>query len=655
MNDIYSSQSFEGAFTYTGKDLGARYTLAKTVFRLWAPAADAVFVNLYATGSDEEKGTANLGHHAMQKDVNGTWIAVVEGDLKNLYYTYSVTRKGVTVEACDPYAKATGINGDRAMIVELDGTDPEGWENDSFTPVENFPDAVIWELHVRDFSIDASSGISQANRGKYLAFTEKGTVNSHGQATGIDYIKALGVNYVHLLPVYDIASVDEIKGGYNWGYDPKNYNVPEGSYATNAYDGNVRIREFKQMVKALHDENIGVIMDVVYNHVADAETFCFNKIVPGYFSRIHADGSYQANSDCGNDTASERTMVRKYIVDSILHWVQEYHIDGFRWDLVGLIDYETINAVMAAVHAVNPNVVFYGEGWEMCSWTTKDGYVDKMTIQNNADKVENFAFFNDTLRDLLKGSVFDNTEPGYVSGMAMNESDKTRLEESFLGQSHWGSANSLCPSPAQTVNYASCHDNNTLFDRIVLAAPNASYADQVKMNNLAAAFYLTSQGIPFIHAGEEMLRTKPDGKGGFDHNSYSSGDAVNSIKWDSLSDAAVMDTVEYYKGLMAFRKAHPALRMTSAAEVSANVIPMKTGDDYVLAFHILGGNGEISDGLFIAFNAKKEAAAVTLPEGKWEVHVNAENAGTTVLKVAEGTVTVDAIGAVMLVKTVKDA
>ena len=653
--NTYSTETFEAEFTYTGNDLGATWTKEATCFRLWAPTATAVSVNLYESGTE---GTDDLIQSVeMTADVNGTWIATVEGDLNGTYYTYSVTRKGETVEACDPYARTTGVNGNRAMVIDLDSTDPEGWENDTNPNAGlNFTDAVIWELHVRDFSIDTSSGISDSNRGKYLAFTEEGTTNSAGQSTGVDYMVDLGINYVHLLPVYDINSVDETVGGYNWGYDPKNYNVPEGSYSTDPYNGAVRVNEFKQMVQSLHDNDIGVIMDVVYNHVADASAFCFNQIVPGYFSRIHDDGSYQSNSGCGNDTASERAMVQKYIVDSICYWADEYHIDGFRWDLVGLIDYETINAVMEEVHKTHPDVVFYGEGWEMCSWTTKDGYVDKMTIQNNADKVNSeagiFAFFNDTVRNVLHGGVFDSDAKGYVSGAYVDDATYTTLVESFLGASHWGSKNTVVPTPLQTVNYASCHDNYTLIDNITLDSPEASREEVVKMNNLAAAYYITAQGVPFMQAGEEMLRSKPDADSdtGYNHNSYASGDEINSIKWDSLATEEVQTTYNYYKGLIAFRKAHAALRMTDAAEVAANVLPQSTGDNQVLAFHILGGNGETSEGLFIAFNAKNEAYEITLPEGKWEVYVTGSQAGTTALAVVEGTVTVEAISSVMLVK-----
>ncbi len=666
--NTYSTSDFEAEYTYEGDDLGANWTAEATTFRLWAPTAAAVCVNLYTAG----EGGESLGQVEMTADVNGTWIATVEGDLNGTYYTYSVTRKGETVEACDPYARTTGVNGNRAMVIDLDSTDPEGWENDTYVTQENYTDAVIWELHVRDFSIDESSGM--VNKGKYLAFTEKGTtVPGTDISTGIDYMVDLGVNYVHLLPVYDINSVDETTGGYNWGYDPKNYNVPEGSYSTDPYNGAVRVNEFKQMVQSLHNNGIGVIMDVVYNHVADAGQFCFNQIVPGYFSRIHDDGSYQSNSGCGNDTASERSMVSKYIVDSVLYWNTEYHIDGFRWDLVGLIDYETINAVMEAVHAVNPDIIFYGEGWEMCSWTTKDEgewandpYSKKMTIQPN-DKLVNteagvFAFFNDTIRNVIHGGVFTATDKGFVCGM--NQWTKETVTDGYMAYTKWGSNSERVDTPLQTVNYASCHDNYTLFDNftvdaldlngLALSAENAAkVAEQAaKYNNLAAAYYITAQGVPFIHAGEEMLRSKPhtDAEGNFvfDHNSYSSGDGVNSFKWAELQNELNAASVEYYKGLIAFRKAHPALRMTEQAEILSAMTALETGSDNVIAILNKGGKVENAE-ILTVINAGTDAT-VTLPEGKWNVYVNATTAGTEIIETVEGTVTVAGTSAMILVK-----
>ena len=668
--NTYSTEEFEAEFTYTGDDLGATWTAEGTTFRLWAPTAAKVIVNLYDAGD----GGSKTAEHEMTKDVNGTWIVTVDGDLNGVYYTYSVTRKGETVEAVDPYARTTGVNGNRGMVVDLDSTDPAGWEDDDYVTQANYTDAVIWELHVRDFSIDETSGMT--NKGKFLAFTENGTtVPGTDISTGVDYMVDLGVNYVHLLPVYDINSVDETTGGYNWGYDPKNYNVPEGSYSTDPYNGAVRVTEFKQMVQSLHDNGIGVIMDVVYNHVADAGTFCFNQIVPGYFSRIHDDGSYQSNSGCGNDTASERSMVRKYIVDSVLYWCEEYHIDGFRWDLVGLIDYETINEVMAEVHAVNPDIIFYGEGWEMCSWTTKDEgtyasdpYSKKMTIQPNDQKVNTedgvFAFFNDTIRNVIHGGVFTATDKGFVAGN-MDEDRKEVVTLGYMGNSNWGSDNASVDTPLQTINYASCHDNYTLFDNFTVDVVDlkgetlsaetaaAAAAEAADYNNLAAAYYITAQGVPFIHAGEEMLRSKPsvDAENNFvfDHNSYASGDGVNSFKWGELTNELNADSYNYYKGLIAFRKAHPAMRLTTEAEIQAAMSVVETGNVNVVAV-LNNGAGVENNEIISIFNADSAANTVALPEGEWNVYVNKDVAGTEVLATVSGTVEVEATSAMILVK-----
>ena len=638
LSTTYSSEAFEAEFTYTGDDLGAAWTAEETFFRVWAPTAEAVQLNLYTSGT---AGTDDLIECIeMTADVNGTWIAAKEGDLNGVYYTYSVTVDGVTNEACDPYARTTGVNGQRAMVIDLDSTDPEGWENDVDPHYDDaITDAVIYELHVRDLSSDSSSGIQ--NVGKFLGLTESGTTNSQGIPTGLDHIKNLGITHIHLLPSYDYASVDETDpdAAFNWGYDPVNYNVPEGSYSTDPYNGEVRVAEMKQMIKTLHDNGISVILDVVYNHVYDAGSFCFNKIVPGYFSRISDDGVYSNGSNCGNDTASERSMVRKFIVDSVKYWADEYHMDGFRFDLAGLIDVDTINEVIAEVHKTHPNVIFYGEGWNMGTNVTKENVT--MTTQANSQSVPGFAFFSDTVRDTLRGSNSNASKTGYVAGAGGYTS---AIRDTFLGKATW------CKSPTQTVNYASCHDGYTLFDRLTLSTQDRTLEERIRMNNLAAAIYLTSQGVPFVHAGEEMLRSKPLEEGGFEHNSYKSPDSLNSIKWENLNDEAYQDVYNYYKGLIAFRKAHPALRMTTAEEVTEKITPIGGVDFNVVALHVAAGaNGEENE-IVAIFNPRAEATVVTLPEGQWTVCVNGEDAGTESLGTAEGEVSVDAISAMMLVK-----
>ncbi len=639
MPSVFSTESFEAEYTYEGDDLGATWTAEKTTFRVWAPTAKAVTVNLYAGGTAGEDDL--IEQLPMQADVNGTWVAEKEGDLNGTYYTYSAEVDGQVNEACDPYARTTGVNGARAMVIDLDATDPEGWDTDADPHADGtYTDAVIYELHVRDLSVDESSGIE--NKGKFLGLAETGTKTPGGVATGLDHIKELGVTHVHLLPSYDFGSVDESRldeAQFNWGYDPVNYNVPEGSYSTDPYNGAVRVAEMKQMVKAMHDNGLSVVMDVVYNHVQSAESFCFNQLVPGYFSRMDENGVYSNASGCGNDTASERSMVRKYIVDSVKYWADEYHIDGFRFDLVGILDVETVNEIVAEVHKDHPSVIFYGEGWTMATKPTKYGVT--LATQVNSRQTPGFAYFSDTIRDAIKGSVFDH-QPGFVSGAAGKE---RTIAECFTGMPSW------CADPAQSVNYASCHDNNTLMDRIALAVPDASREDMIRMNDLAAAIYLTAEGVPFMQAGEEMLRTKVNEDGSFNENSYNASDSVNSLKWSDLEQEEYSQVFEYYKGLIAFRKAHPALRLNDAEDVKESVTAVEDLPKSVVAVQIAGSvNGETAEGLFIIFNASAEAQQIDLPEGSWNVYVDGEKAGTEILDTLSGTATVEPISAMVLVQ-----
>ena len=632
-------KSFDEYPSYEGDDLELFYSPTKSVFTLWAPTAEEVRLNLYASG----EGGEPIRQLPMKSSDKGTWRISVSEDLKGSFYTFQIRIGDKWLdETPGIWAKAVGVNGNRAAVIDWAATDPEGWEADKSPELKSFSDIIIYEMHHRDFSIAANSGVT--HKGKFLALAEEGTKGPGGVATGVDHLKELGVTHVHILPSYDYGSVDETRlqdNVYNWGYDPKNYNAPEGSYSTDPYNGAVRVSEMKQMVKTLHDNQISVIMDVVYNHVYNASDFCVNQIVPGYFSRVNEDGTYSNGSDCGNDTASERSMVRKYIVDSVKYWADEYHIDGFRFDLVGLIDTETINEVVTEVHKTHPDVIFYGEGWTMDTAVTKDGY--KMTTQPNSTDVPGFAFFSDTLRDALKGHVFYTTRKGYVSGAA-DLADT--VKGCFLGQ-----ADDWCTTPSQSINYASCHDNMTLLDRITKSTPGASKEDHIRMNNLSAAIYMTAQGIPFLQAGEEMLRAKIDASGDFVENSYNSPDSVNSIKWDTLEDEAYQNVYNYYKGLIAFRKAHAALRLTNAADVHANITSVDGLDENVLAFRINGGvNGETSDGIFVIFNPNRAETSVALPDGAWDVCVNADHAGTDALTTVSGSVSAEPISAMVLVK-----
>ena len=647
-NTVYASKRFAKEFTYTGKDLGANWSENATTFKVWAPTAETVQVALYAGGT--EGVDDRIETIPMTRDGNGVWVATAPGNRNGQYYTYLVKRFGQEVEAVDPYARTTGVNGKRGMVIDLASTDPKGWDKDENpNPLKSYTDAVLYELHVRDFSIDETSGVSPANRGKYLAFTENGTTTPGGTPTGMDYLKGLGITHLHLLPVYDYGSVDESRldvPQFNWGYDPINYNAPEGSYATDPYHGEVRVKEFKQMVKALHDNGISVVMDVVYNHVFEAGSFCFNKIVPGYFSRTLADGSYSNGSGCGNDTASERAMVRKFIVESIVYWKEQYHIDGFRFDLVGLLDGDTINALVDAVHEKHPDVIFYGEGWSIPTAVEPGNF---LATQPNAYRTPEFAYFSDDIRNLLAGE--NGRTKGFASGLTGQED---KLAHCFAGDTPW------CPRPTQTVNYVSCHDNYTLMDKLITSCGDADRKDLIRMNKLAAAIYMTAQGIPFIHAGEEWLREKLDESGRRVENSYNAPDFVNKIRWDVIEKQENAETIAYYKGLIELRKAHAALRLSTKEAVAANMEYRWITNELVL-FNIKGKgsvSGEVSDGIVIIFNATKSAKTVDLyaagvARGQWEVRVNGEKAGLKRLDtVLDGKVKVEGVSAMVLTKGV---
>ncbi len=629
--DVFSTDGFEEEYGYDGDDLGAVWSKDSTTFKVWAPTAEALSVNLYESGTE---GTDDLIKTVeMTKGEKGVWEAKVDGDLNGTYYTYTAKVGTATNEACDPYARAVGVNGNRAMVIDLDSTDPEGWDKDK-NPNSGMDatDSIIYELHIRDLSVDESSGIT--NKGKYLGLTELGTTNSNGVSTGLDHIIDLGVTHLQLTPVYDYATVDEsVKDStqYNWGYDPKNYNVPEGSYSTDAYNGEVRVKEFKEMVQTLHNNGISVVMDVVYNHTYNTD-YCFNKLVPGYFYRADSNGS-----GCGNDVASERAMVSKFIVDSVVYWAEEYHIDGFRFDLVGLIDTETIKAVREELNKIDPSIIIYGEGWTMGTVVTKSGVT--MANQSASNSLEGFGMFNDTIRDAIKGSVFDEIAKGYVNG---DFSKTSTIASAVTGSVTWSK------TPSAQINYASCHDNRTLWDEINLSNPDDSMEDKVKQNLMSAAIVYTSQGVPFILAGEEMLRSKPNGDGTFNHNSYNASDAVNSLKWDDLNDATYQTVYNYYKGLIAFRKAHASLTQMENATSSYNMISGLP--DGVIAYELAKADGEVSDGIFVVYNPTSTAVSVDLPDGDWTICVQGDKAGTESLGSASGSISVEALTTTILVK-----
>ncbi|MBE6924082.1 MAG: type I pullulanase [Ruminococcaceae bacterium] len=636
---VYASKRFNQEFTYEGKDLGAVWSAKSTTFKVWAPTAEDVKVALYRTGDASKLDRSATVE--MTLGTKGVWTVNVPGNLNGTYYTYLVKVDGHENEAVDPYARTAGVNGQRGMVIDLSATNPAGWDADKNpNPIKNYTDAVLYELHVRDASIDPDSGVEPAYRGKFLGLAQTGTRSPSGKPTGLDYIKSLGITHLHLLPVYDYGSVDEAHPEipqFNWGYDPVNYNMPEGSYSTNAANGAVRVQEFKQMVKALHDNGISVVMDVVYNHVFEAGTFCMNKIVPGYFSRSNPDGSWSNGSGCGNDTASERPMVRKFIVDSLVYWNKEYHIDGFRFDLVGLLDTTTINALVDAVHANQPDAIFYGEGWSLNTAVEPGNY---MATQPNAHRTPEFAYFSDDIRNLLAGE--NGRTKGFVSGLTGKEDP---LFHCFTADVWW------VPNPTQTVNYVSCHDNYTLMDKLALSRKDATRPERIAMNKLAAAIYMTAQGIPFIHAGEEYLREKLTEDGRRVENSYNSPDYVNQIRWSWLDETDRADTVEYYKGLIAIRKQFDCLRLATKAEVAEKVCYRWITNELVV-FDIK----DEKDNLVVVFNASTKTLPLDLYDhdvvkGDWKVLVNADKAGLTPIEtVTDGKVELPPISAMVLSK-----
>ena len=617
----FDSAAFKKAFHYAGSDLGATYRKSGTRFRLWAPAADEVFLVLYRNGL----GGSPAGLWPMRRSARGTWVRAIEGDWAGVFYTYRVRHGGAVAEAVDPYAKAVGANGQRGMVVDLHRTDPAGWGRDRKPPFGAPTDAVIYELHVRDATIHPSAGAKHA--GRFLGLTERGLRTASGETVGLDHLRELGITHLHLLPAFDYASADETKPEkkqYNWGYDPQNYNVPEGSYASEAFDGSVRIREFKQMVLALHRAGIRVVMDVVYNHTYRGEDSHFHAIVPGYYHRQNAAGGFSNGSGCGNEIASDRSMVRKMIVDSLVHWAREYHVDGFRFDLMGLHDLATMKEARRALDRVDRSILLYGEGW-----TGGDSPLPyaKRAMKTNVRALDRIAAFSDTIRDGIKGTVMDHAKGGFVQGApGFEEAIKSGVVAScphrqvaYPKGDAWRGP--WAGEPWRCVTYNSCHDNHALWDKLALTSGAEPEAMRVRMNKLAAAIVLTSQGISFLHAGEEFARTKKGVE-----NSYNRPDSVNAIDWRRKRRYA--DLVAYYHGLVALRKATRDFRMRSAAEIRKRLAFIPVAQPGVVAYVIAGP----ARTLLVAFNADRTPASLAVPDGTWNVLVDDRRAGTKPLR-----------------------
>ena len=653
----YSEMSALDAYAYSGSDLGATYTKTSTTFKVWAPTASKVQIKRYTTGSDTETGAAVIETKDMTKGSQGVWSITISGDLNGTYYTYLVTCDGKTKETVDIYARTTGVNGMRGMVLDLDSTDPVGWENDQRVSCPNQTDAVIWEVHVRDFSASSDSGMT--NKGKYLAFTETGTtVNNDGvHPTGIDYLADLGVTHVHLLPVYDYASVDETKlntDQFNWGYDPMNYNTPEGSYSTDPYHGEVRVSEFKQMVQSLHSKGIGVVMDVVYNHTnygGSGINDWFDFTVPGYYYRQDAKGGYNNGSGCGNETASDRAMYQKFMIDSLTYWATEYHLDGFRFDLMGIHDVDTMNAIRTALDKINPEILMYGEPWTAASTTCPKA----TAVQGNMKLVSaEIAAFNDKSRDAIKGSCFNASDPGFIQGAGYEEALKGSIQAnatSMSGDSKWSK------QPSQTVTYTSAHDNYTLYDKLVKSCKGGvgygnRYDDLVAMNKLAGGIILTSQGMSFFQAGEEFARTKFG-----DENSYKSPTATNQLVWSNTKTYA--DLYAYYKGLIQIRKAYSPFRDPTNNTNSTLYFSWGTNcPSNVVAFTMYNtiNPGTAWDYVAVIHNASYTAQPVTLMTydtktlpSQWVIIADGSTAGVTSLGTCGSTVNVPARSTMVLV------
>lgn len=635
---------------YSGNDLGASYSKKATTFKVWSPNAASVRVNIFEHGSDNEGDAGSIMSRAMSLDkTTGVWSVTINGDLLNKYYTYSVTHGKTTKETADVYAKACGVNGQRSMVVDLSTTNPEGWKNDKHVLVQNQTDASVWEISVADFSSSESSGVSEANRGKYLAFTEEGTTVNGVQgasSTCVDYLKKLGVKYVQIMPFYDFGSVDESKNimdQYNWGYDPVNYNCPEGSYSTNPKKGEVRIKECKQMIQALHNAGIGVIMDVVYNHTYTSDSW-LQRTVPNYYYRMNNDGTFSNGSGCSNDTASEHLMFRKYMIDSVTYWASEYHIDGFRFDLMGLHDVTTMNSIRTALDNLyadgsGSQILMYGEAWDMAT-NCDEGTV--LASQKNLKQLsDRIGAFDDTIRDAIKGST------GGTDGAFVQEgSRRANLKTGIAGQSD--TTTGWANVPSQCVTYASCHDNLCLYDKLVGSVYGADgkyrkrYEDLVAMNKLSAAIVITSQGIPFSLGGEEFCRSK-DG----DENSYASSRKENMLDWENVD--LYSDVIEYYRGLYKIRDAFAAFS-DSTAETANSLTYLSDVPKGVMGYTINNTESGKWSQMCVIFNGSDSAQNVTA-KGDWVVLADNKTAGLRNIKNVTNSVKVEAHSAVIMVDT----
>ena len=619
VGSIVRTKEFDRLFYYEGDDLGNTYSRYSTKFRLWAPTAKEAKLVIY------EKWDDKTGKEiAMKQGERGTWTAKLRGNQEGLLYTYKVKIGDQWNEAVDPYVRAASVNGLKGAVINLSKTDPKGWAKHKKPKLNNPEDSIIYELHVRDLSIQPESGIEQ--KGKFLGVKETGTKGPNGLATGLDHIKSLGVTHVQFLPIYDYKTVDETKldqAQYNWGYDPQNFNVPEGSYSTNPYKPEVRIKELKEMVQTLHREGLRVVMDVVYNHMYDAAESNFQKLVPGYYYRYNEDGTMANGTGVGNDTASERKMMQKFIIDSSTYWAKEYKLDGFRFDLMGIHDVDTMNLVRKELKRIDPTFIVHGEGWDLNTPLA----ASQKANQKNAEKMPGIAHFNDDIRDGLKGSVFLDQDNGFINGKPNMEE---RIKKGITAGLDYDRSQATYRDPEQVLTYVEAHDNHTLWDKLELTNPNASYEEKKKRHKLASSIILTSQGISFLHAGQEFMRTKYG-----DHNSYKSPDSINQMDWKR--NAEFSQEVNYMRGLIELRKQNAAFRMTTANEIKEKVHFMNTPANMIAYTIVDKGKGKQESQFFVAHNANNNAVELTLPDkAAWKVYVDGENASAKPLYTLKG-------------------
>ena len=652
---FYESEAFNDAYGYDG-ELGAIYSETETTFKLWAPISDAVSLNLYTHGHDasttDYDGNTGVDDPyqttPMTRGDKGVWSVTVQGDLDKVYYTFSVTNGEYTNELVDPYAYSTGVNGDRGMVINFDRYNPDNWSTDTRPDtMDSYTDAIIYELHVRDLTSHETWNGTEDLRGKFLGLVEEGTTYQN-VTTGFDHIRELGVTHVQLVPVFDHGIIDETRlndptyygiqdGIFNWGYMPENFNALEGSYATDPFNGEVRVEEFKEMVQTFHDNDIRVIMDVVYNHTGKSADSNFDMILPGYYFRMNSDGTFSNGSGTGNETASERYMFNKYMVDSLTYWVEEFHIDGFRFDLMKLHDVDTMNDIEAALHAIDPTIMIFGEPW---TGGTSQLPESESAYNGNLDRMPGIGVFNDDTRDGIKGSVFEASEKGFVQGNNYADArvllgitgatEQPNLPLGALPKGPWAN------SPNQAINYVTAHDNNTLHDKLYLST-FASMSTLERMQRQANALILTSQGVPFLHAGVEMMRTKPcvvidgvaqgecDSQNRFDHNSYRSPDETNQIDWNWKVD--YYDTYLYYKALIHLRQTKDVFTLSTAEEISDHLQLILDDQSGFVSF-LLHDESDDWKTTYFLYNNGYESRDVTLLEGTWNVVATTDDIGT---------------------------